>query len=165
MRKSLGRAAEHLGEPPDPLLVWRVDQAGVAEGIRQAVRADIHFRHLLRRPQVAPPCCKRQHNDSCEACCCGQCCCQGFPRCSGPDCSVTLLLPDLEGQGALYSRNGTPVRLIEVALQRSPAADVQCHAMRAAAQHLGVPQFHRDDIEAFALQELHQRRLSAIDHH
>src|SRR5262249_30216326 len=104
LRKSLGGAAEYLSEPLNPLLVWRVDEAGIAEDIGQAVRAVIRPRYLLRRPQVAPPCCERQHKESCEGCC-GQCCCQVVPRWSG---RRSRLLSNLRAPRPRRSRRPRP---------------------------------------------------------
>src|SRR3974377_1634095 len=58
----------------------------------------------------------------------------------------------------------TPGCSAEVSLQRSSSADVQRHAMESTAQHLGVPELKRDDIEALLLQEPDQSGLVCIDH-
>src|SRR6476660_10297448 len=52
---------------------------------------------------------------------------------------------------------------VEITLERSRSADVQCHAMSPAAKKFGVPQLERDDIETFLLEKPHQRRLISID--
>jgi hypothetical protein len=46
--------------------------------------------------------------------------------------------------------------LVEITLERSLSADVQSHTMGPAAKKFGVPQFERDDIEAFLFQKSHE---------
>ena len=55
MRELLGGAAEDLRKPLDPFLMRHVHEGPVAEHIRQAVRAVVRRRDLLRRPKVPPP--------------------------------------------------------------------------------------------------------------
>ena len=57
-------------------------------------------------------------------------------------------------------RLGAPqaVRIIQVSLKRSSAADVQGNAMRAAARHFGVPKFERDYIEVRLLDRSTHKR-------
>jgi hypothetical protein len=52
MRELVGGAAENLGEPLDSFLMRHVYEGAVAKDIRQAVRAVVRLRDLLRRPKV-----------------------------------------------------------------------------------------------------------------
>ena len=54
--------------------------------------------------------------------------------------------------------------LIEVSLERSRSADVQCNAMGPAAQHFGVAQFERNYIKTLLLQKFYEGRLISVDH-
>src|SRR5258707_10160446 len=74
MRKLLGRAAEGLREPPDPLLMRCVHEVAVAKDIRQAVWAGVRLRHFLSRPTVAPPSYKRECKENHDGSCCKNCC-------------------------------------------------------------------------------------------
>jgi hypothetical protein len=53
---------------------------------------------------------------------------------------------------------------IEVALERTFAADVQGDAMVPAPQHFGVSQLQADYIKTLFLQEFDQGRLVSINH-
>jgi hypothetical protein len=70
---------------------------------------------------------------------------------------------DLEVNGAVPEQDAETASSVEITLERSRSADVQCHAMSPAAKKFGVPQLERDDIETFLLQKPHQRRLISID--
>src|SRR4051794_21157 len=164
MRIFLGGPAENLREPPRPSLMRHVNKRAVAEDIGQAAGTMIRLRDFLRRPDVLPPSQKRQRkeagDDDCKN---GR---QNPPshfNMPGPLHSQRRSKLDLEVNGAVLEQDAETASSVEITLERSRSADVQCHAMSPAAKKFGVPQLERDDIETLLLQEPHQRRLISID--
>ena len=64
MRELLGGATEDVRKPLDPFLMRHIHERVIAKDIRQAVRAGVRLRYLLRRPKVPPPrhICQRKEN-------------------------------------------------------------------------------------------------------
>jgi hypothetical protein len=80
MRELVGGAAENLGEPLDSFLMRHVYEGAVAKDIRQAVRAVVRLRDLLRRPKVPFPryiCQRKEYRKS---------------RCQKNDCQIFSLI-------------------------------------------------------------------------
>jgi hypothetical protein len=142
-----------------------VNKRAVAEDIGQAAGTIIRLRDFLRRPNVSPPSQKLQRKEASDDDCKNGC--QNPPShfyTPGPLHSQRRSKLDLEVNGAVLEQDAETANSVEITLERSRSADVQCHAMSPAAKKFGVPQLERDDIETFLLQKPYQRRLISIDY-
>ncbi len=167
IRKPLGGAAEDLREPPDTLLMRHVHEVRSPKtSVRLYGQVSSGSRGpSCRRPEVPPPRHERQHEEGRER---GQDkdCRQGFAS-----NAYGVSIPAWRRSSDPGRRARLPVEQDESRmLNRSIAAafrsaDVQGHAMESAAQHLGVPQLERDDVEPVLLQKPDEGGLISIDHH
>src|SRR6185312_89081 len=141
MRIFLGGPAENLSEPPHPSLMRHVNKRAVAEDIGQAAGTIIRLRDFLRRPDVSPPSQKRQRKEASDDDCKNGC--QNPPShfyTLGPLHSQRRSNSTLRSMVPVLEQDAETANSVEITLERSRSADVQCHAMSPAANKFGVPQ-------------------------